>query len=306
MKSAVVTGATGMLGLALIRKLTKEDYNIYAVVRPNSARKSNIPEQDNVKIIECDLSGLKNLSSLIDEKCNLFFHFGWDGTYGASRNDMDAQVRNIQYTLDAVNAAHELGCQVFLGAGSQAEYGRREKKITPQSPANPENGYGIAKLCAGQMSRIMCESLGINHIWCRIFSVYGPYDGKQTMVISGIKQMLDGKKPSYTKGEQLWDYLYCDDAANAFYVAAINGKSGSIYCIGSGKTKQLKEYIEAIRDTVNPELEIGIGDIPYAEKQVMYLCADISSLTDDTGFVPQYSFEDGIKETVDWCRKNHI
>ena len=75
---------------------------------------------------------------------------------------------------------------------------------------------------------------------------------------------------------------------------------------GSGKTKQLKEYIEAIRDTVNPELEIGIGDIPYAEKQVMYLCADISSLTDDTGFVPQYSFEDGIKETVDWCRKNHI
>ena len=55
MKNAVITGATGMLGLALIRKLTAEGYNIYAVTRADSVRRKNIPISENVKIIECDL-----------------------------------------------------------------------------------------------------------------------------------------------------------------------------------------------------------------------------------------------------------
>lgn len=304
MKNAVITGAAGMLGLALIRILTAEGYNVYAVVRPGSHRNANIPDWENVKITECDLSELGNLKNLVQEKCDIFFHFGWAGTSGTARNDMDMQIKNIQHTIDAVNAAHDLGCSVFLGAGSQAEYGRREERIHPQTPANPENGYGIAKLCAGQMSRNLCAEYGIKHIWCRIFSVYGPNDGEQTMVISGIRQLLDGNRPSYTKGEQLWDYLYCDDAARAIYLSAVSGKNGAIYCVGSGKTRQLREYIEIIRDIVCPGAEVGIGDIPYADKQVMYLCADIDSLKEDTGFEPQYSFEEGIKRTVAWYRGN--
>ena len=217
---------------------------------------------------------------------------------------MNIQIKNIESARKAVEAAHRLGCQVFLGAGSQAEYGRTEEKIAPGLPANPENGYGIAKLCAGQMTRIMCQKLRIKHIWCRILSTYGPYDGLQTMVMSGIRKMVAGERPSYTKGEQLWDYLYCDDAAMAFYLAALKGKDGAVYCVGSGQTRKLSDYILAIRDCVNPELEVGIGDIPYYENQVMYLCADITSLTEDTGFVPKYSFEEGIKETVEWYRRD--
>lgn len=218
---------------------------------------------------------------------------------------MNIQTQNIQSAIEAAETAKLLGCEVFLGAGSQAEYGRTEEKISPKLCEKPENGYGMAKLCAGQMTRVMCKRMGIKHIWCRILSTYGPYDGMQTMVMSGIRQMLAGEKPSYTKGEQLWDYLYCDDAANAFYLAAVEGKDGSVYCVGSGKTRSLKEYIFAIRDAVNPNQEVGIGEIPYFENQVMYLCADITALTEDTGFIPQYSFEQGIKETVEWYKQNY-
>ena len=258
-----------------------------------------------MKVIECDLSELGNLKNLIPDKCDAFFHFGWAGTFGAERNDMELQLRNINFTLDAVKAAKDLGCEVFLGAGSQAEFGRHNEKISPSTSANPENGYGMAKLCAGQMSRLVCAELGIRHIWFRIFSVYGPYDGEKTMIISGIKQLLAGKRPSYTKGGQLWDYLYCDDAARAFRLAAERGRDGAVYCVGSGKTRRRSEYIEIIRDSVDPKAEIGIGDVPYAEKQVMYLCADISSLNEDTGFEPEYSFEKGIEKTVEWCKEKY-
>ena len=77
-------------------------------------------------------------------------------------------------------------CQVFIGAGSQAEYGRVEGVLTAQTPCFPENGYGMAKLCAGQMSRVECQTLGMAHIWTRILSVYGPHDGPATMILSLI------------------------------------------------------------------------------------------------------------------------
>ena len=303
MKKAVVTGATGMLALALMRKLTSEGYKIYAVVRPGSDRLSNIPMQDNISVIQCDMNDILSLPEKIGEECDAFYHFAWEATYGTSRNDMAAQTRNIMSAVNAVKSAYKLGCKVFLGAGSQAEYGRKSEKISPETSTAPENGYGMAKLCAGQMTRVMCKELGIKHIWCRIFSTYGPYDGTQTMVMSGIIKMMNGERPSYTKGEQEWDYLYCDDAANAFYLAAEKGRDGSVYCIGSGKTRRLSDYIYTIRDAINPKLEIGIGEVPYFDNQVMYLCADISSLTNDTGFKPEISFEEGIKLTVKWAEK---
>ncbi len=299
-KTAVITGATGMLGLALIRCLTGHGWNIYAVVRPGSKRIGNIPVQENVTVTECDLSRIHCLPELIDEKCDAFFHFGWDGTYGDNRNNMELQLKNVSAAVSAAEAAHALGCEFFAGAGSQAEYGRKQEKLSPETSADPETGYGIAKLCAGQMTRAVCRKNGVRHVWNRIFSTYGPYDAAHTMVMSGIIKMSRGEHASYTKGEQLWDYLYCDDAAEAFRLTAEKGRDGAVYCIGSGMTRKLSEYILDIRDAVNPALEAGIGELPYYENQVMYLCADIASLQRDTGFSPSVSFADGIRRTVDW------
>jgi nucleoside-diphosphate-sugar epimerase len=291
-----------MLGIALTKKLVSEGYTVYAAVRPDSPKKAAVPVSQQVKIIECDLSDMDSLPEKIGEKCEAFYHFAWAATGGAGRDDMRTQSKNIAYAVSAAEAAAKLGCEVFLGAGSQAEYGRKSEKLTSALSANPENGYGMAKLCAGMMTRKICQSHGVRHIWCRILSVYGPNDGANTMVMSGIGKMLKGERPSYTKAEQLWDYLYCDDAANAFYLAAKSGRDGAIYCVGSGCAIPLRDYILAIRDCIDPKLEVGIGELPYSEKQVMYLCADISELQKDVGFVPKYSFEDGIRETVEWYR----
>jgi len=305
MHKVVITGATGMLGIALSECLLQQDYQILAIINPKSKRVNGLPKHDNICLLACDLSELDKVQNRIHDSYDIFYHFAWSGTYGNARNDMYQQSNNVKYTLDAVELAHKLGCKVFLGAGSQAEYGRVDDhiKLKPNTPVFPETGYGIAKLCAGQMSRIKCQEYGIKHVWTRILSTYGPYDGSHTMVMSGIIKFLNGEKPSYTKGEQMWDYLYCKDAARVFQLAAEKGKNGSIYCVGSGQVKPLREYIESIRNIVNPAAEIGFGEISYYDKQVMYLCADIENLTNDTGFVPQYSFEQGIKETVEWYKE---
>ena len=297
---AVVTGATGAVGMALLEELSAQGVETVVLCRKGSKRNERIKENEFIKKVECSLDELADFSLGNGEKYDVFYHFAWEGTTGSSRNDMPLQNRNVKYALDALALADRLGCNTFVGAGSQAEYGRVEGKLTPETPAFPENGYGIAKLCAGSMCRVAAEALGIRFVWARILSVYGPYDTENSMVMSTLIKIGNGERPVFTAGEQIWDYLFSKDAARALYLLGATESAKGIYCLGSGNPQPLKEYICAIRDAVDADAEIGLGEVPYAKNQVMYLCADISKLTNDTGFTPKTDFAEGIRKTAEW------
>lgn len=303
MKKAIITGPTGAVGVSLIYELMNHGIKVTAVCRPGSERLSAIPKHPHITVIECDLSQLKTLKDILPHDYDAFYHFAWDGTYGKSRQNLYLQEKNIAYTLDAVHLAKELGCEVFVGAGSQSEFGHVDGILHPYMPCAPNNGYGIAKLAAGRMSLLECQKLGMRQIWCRIVSLYGPYDGEYTMIMSSINKMLRNERPQFTKGDQIWDYIYSKDAARAFRLVAEKGKHGEIYCLGTGQTRTLREFVLTMRDFAAPNMELTFGELPYYPNQVMHLEADISNLTNDTGFVPKYSFEAGIKETVEWARQ---
>ncbi len=302
-KKIVITGPTGVIGMALIEKCIENDCFVLAVCHKESKRVQVIPRCSNVRIVELNLDEIDKLPDMVDSHdYDVFFHLGWDGTFGNGRNNVDGQLKNVQYTLDAVAAAKNLGCKRFLGVGSQAEYGRCDKPLNSCMPAFPENGYGMAKLCAGQMSRIKCEQFGMEHVWARVLSVYGPYDGKNTMIMSTIEKLLQGKKPSLTAGEQIWDYLYNADAARMLFGLAEHGISGRVYCIGSGTGRRLSEYMEELRNQIDPTLPLGLGDISYGRNPVMYLVADITEVVKDTGITPETSFTQGIAKTIHWVK----
>ena len=294
MKKLIVTGATGSIGCSVVSKALEHGYDVTCIVHKGSTRISSIPKNDLVHIIECNVSDYTSLKMY--GQYDIFIHLAWEKTYGALRDDVDIQTRNIQYTLDACRLAKRLGCYSFVGAGSQAEYGPKDGILTPELAVQPESGYGIAKYAAGKMSLMLCKQLGIRGNWIRIVSVYGPQDGETTLVNYTINQLKKGKSPQLTKCEQMWDYLSSDDAAEAFIAVGERGKEGSAYVLGSGQKRQLSEYILDIRKVINTETEIAFGAIEYFPHQPMFLLADISSLTKDTGWKPQISFEEGIKK----------
>lgn len=304
MKKVIVTGATGMIGASMIEQMLSDGIEVTAIIRPGSNKIKNLPCGDGIRVIECDITDLLSLKDILDTDYDTFYHFAWDGTYGDSRNDIPLQECNVRNTLDAVALAHHTGCSVFVGAGSQAEFGFVEGELSDDIPKNPVTGYGIAKLAACRLSAIMCQNYGIRQSWGRIVSTYGPRDNAYTMVMSSVIAMMNNERMSFTKGEQIWDYIYGEDCSRAFYLIGKYGKHGKAYTIGSGKSKRLKEYITIIRDVVNPGLELGIGELDYYPNQVMKLTADISELTDDTGFVPEIDFAEGIRRTMEWCKKN--
>ena len=288
---AIITGATGAIGTALVNEFVKNGVETLVFVR-EGGRNRSIPLSPLVTKITCPLERLKDIRNETGKSYDVFYHFAWANTFGEGRNDADAQVKNIEYALNAVETAKRFGCHTFIGAGSQAEYGRAEGALTPDTPTFPENGYGIAKLAAGFLTRLRAEQLGLKHIWVRVLSVYGPNDGAQTMVTSTIAKLRNGEKAQFTRGEQLWDYLYSADAAEAFRLLGEKGIDGKTYVLGSGNARPLREYIQIIGKSLNAENLLDFGSIPYSKKQVMHLCADISELTNDTGWKPRLGFED--------------
>lgn len=298
MKRAIITGATGVIGHALVKNLIQNGVETLVLCREGSKRNDTVPQGSLVTRCFCSLDELKNFQNDTGKQYDVFYHFAWENTFGGGRNDIGSQTKNIGYALDAVEVAKRFGCRKFIGVGSQAEYGRVDGVLTPSTPAFPENGYGIAKLCAGQMTRLRAQQLGLKHVWVRVLSVYGENDGAQTMVSSTVAKLKKGERAQFTKGEQLWDYLYSGDAAEAFRLIGERGIDGKCYVLGSGRAYPLKDYIKIIGKSLNAENLLEFGAIAYAEKQVMHLCADISDLTQDTGWKPKVSFEEGIRRVV--------
>ena len=296
MRKIILTGATGLIGSTIVSEALKKDYKITCLVRKTSSRIKNIPQNENVRVVDCPITSYTNLE--LEGKYNIFMHLAWDKTSVGGRDDVDCQLNNIQYTLDAVRLAHRCGCSVFIGAGSQAEYGIQKVPLTSDLPVNPESGYGIAKYTAGKLSAILCKQLGIRFNWMRILSIYGLNDGKNTLISYVINELKAGRSPELTKCEQIWDYLHCDDAARAFLSVAEKGIDGETYPLGSGRGRKLSEYVTDIRNSIAPDIKLTFGKKPYYPHQPMHLVADVSELEKDTGWKPQVKFIDGIKEMI--------
>ncbi len=294
MMRAIITGATGAVGNALIRELVANKVEVLVLTQRGSERNKTIPRSPYVSVRFCDLSELATLQNTDTHPFDVFYHLAWDGTVGEARNDMYRQNRNVTYALDATHTARRFGCHTFIGVGSQAEYGRTEGILTPDTPTRPEMGYGIGKLCAGLMTRKECQALGMRHVWVRLLSIYGPYDGMQSVVMSTIESLKREESPKLTRGEQMWDFLFSYDAASALYLLGERGIDGKTYVLGSGKARPLAEYMAEICDVVAPSVPLALGELPYASGQIMHLQADITAIREDIGWEPVYTFRQGI------------
>lgn len=146
MRKVIITGATSMIGNALVKYLLSKNIQVLAIIRKNSNRRAFLPKSNKLKVIECDLKDLKNLEIENDNEYDTIYHLAWDGTNGNERNDVYKQNLNVKFSLDVINFAKKMGCKRFIGAGSQAENGRVFGNLAPDSPTNPENGYGIRKI----------------------------------------------------------------------------------------------------------------------------------------------------------------
>lgn len=292
----VVTGATSMIGVALIKACIQNKCEILAIARKNSKNEYRIPKSDFVNVVYADLDELETISSDVN-RWDVFYHLAWNCTSRRDRDNPVYQEGNIRTTLDAVKLAHRLGCRKFVGAGSQAEYGIVRDIINEQTPVSPITAYGMAKLSAGMLSSRMCEEYGMMHVWTRIFSVYGINDTENSMISYAIQTWNNGEKAKFSAGTQIWNFLYEDDAGEMLYLLGERNVDRGIYCIANSDSQRLKTYIETLSDVYGADAKYELATT-QPEHQVE-LNVDISKTISAIEYRPKVPFENGIRKIVE-------
>ena len=303
MKKAIVTGANGFVGTAVCRELAGQGVEVIAVVRHPEEVIRGIESVPGIRIVYADLSGFRHLAEGIpDRDIDALYHFAWVGSAGPLRGDADVQMRNVQYTCDTVKACAEMGCGRFVFASSIMEY---EIEATMATDATPgiNTLYCSAKVAADYMARTLAGSLGVDYIRAVISNIYGPGEMSPRLVNTSIRKMLRGEHCAFSAGEQMYDFIYITDAAKTFAAIGEKGIRNRTYYIGSPEPKPLKEFLLAMRDCVDPGMEIGLGELPFSGVSLTYREFDIHAVEKDTGFVPEVSFEEGIRKTAAWIRE---
>ena len=302
----VVTGATSFLGAALVKWLLCQGHFVYAIVRPHSANRGVLPAQsENLEIIPMELGNLDQLPQQIGKECQLFFHFGWDGSGSMNRSKQEIQQKNVTDSLKALEGARNLGCCRFLFSGSQAEYGQCHELMREENECRPDSQYGIAKREFYQKAWEACRKwrqegrAEMEYIHARIFSVYGPGDHPWSLVNSCLDTFLAEGHMELGACTQLWNFLYLDDllkglAALMLYPGKL--EEDGIYNLAGGpdQTRPLRQYVEEMYQLCGRRGDFAYGKLPPNAEGPANLIPDITKIQKKTGWKPEISFQQGI------------
>lgn len=306
--NVVVTGATSFLGRAVANRLLKQGSRVYAVVRPGSENLRYLPSnQGGLVIIERELGELDTLDQVIDEPCQAFYHFGWDGSGSENRMKREVQQKNVVDALKALEGARRLGCSRFLFSGSQAEYGIHKGPLSEETECSPVSEYGKAKLdflkqATEKTNQWQQEGISsMEYIHARIFSVYGPGDHPWSLVESCLRAFGKGEYISLGECTQMWNFLYLEDCVRALILLMEQEKESvsGIYNVAAPEreTKPLREYIRQMYETMGFHGSYSYGRRRPNAEGLANLIPDISKLEKNTGFSPLVSFSEGVKKT---------
>lgn len=305
MERIVITGGTGFIGSWLIRELVQNHVKVVALVRNiRTAALDDLKGNKLLQMVQYNSPEYDALPEVIG-KVDAFYHLAWAGVSTQQKNDGQLQLENIHFSMEMMDYAVKIGADRFLGMGTVAEYAFSENTIEANgSRQTPNDMYGAAKTSAHYMLEAYARILGIPFNWVVLPSTFGEGRRDDNIITYTITTLLRGERPQYGMLMQMWDFLYVGEVARALRLIGEKGIPGKTYGIGSGVYRQLKDYIMKIRDIIDPQLELGIGDIPSLSDKAFSSCVNIYELVKDTGFEPKVSFEEGISRTIEYYRRN--
>ena len=301
----LVTGATGFIGRALIRKLIKQrNIQALALARRPTTVPLDAEDAGKLRFVSCDLTDAEAVSQLATALGEVNFVIHLAAQTPKSRleaNDPNLLQSNVVSTLNLVRYLSSTKLKCFVYASSLDVYGRLAQIPASEScPTFPETLYGATKLMAEKCLDIYGGFSGVPVVVLRYSHVYGPGEDAYNKVIPVfIRTVLNGRFPEiWGDGSSTRDFVYVDDVVQATLLALRERESGT-YNIASGQETSIREVAEIIVELAGQadRLTPIFRDVAVQRSRIVF---DISAACNRLSYTPQVDLREGLSREIAW------
>jgi nucleoside-diphosphate-sugar epimerase len=251
---------------------------------------------------QANLLETAQVAALIDEaRPSHLLHLAWyiaPGRWAAAAENYSW----VRASLDLATAFKTAGGTRMVSAGSCLEYDWNAGVCAEGStPLAPHTVYGTCKHALQLLTSSLMSGDGTSSAWGRIFFLYGPHEHPDRLVASVIRSILAGQPARTSHGQQIRDYLYAADVADAFGRLLESDVTGPVN-IASGERIALKDIVVRIGSLMGRPDLIQLGAIPAAATDTPLVVADVTRLRSDLDWRPAYDLDRGLAATIDWWK----
>jgi len=309
----LVTGGAGFIGSNFIRYILKK-YPEHEIVNldlltyaGNLENLKDIEGNKNYKFVKGDIADKKLVNNLVKD-CDAIVNFAAESHVDRSILDSSDFIRtNIVGTHNLLEAAKNNGLKRFHHISTDEVFGHlgpNDTAFNENTPYAPRSPYSASKAASDHLVRAYFHTFGLPITISNCSNNFGPFHFPEKLIPLVITNLLEGKKiPVYGDGLQVRDWLFVSDHCEAIDLIISKGKIGETYCIGGNAEKTnidiVKKIIELLKQ--GEEMIEYVKDRPGHDRRY---AIDFSKIKSELGWQPRTSFEDGMKQTVEWYKAN--
>src|SRR3954452_88176 len=309
MNRSIVTGGAGFIGSALVRALLAEGRRVHVIDNLSTGNLDNLEEvADRITVHEFDLRDYNRIAPVI-AGAERVFHLGALPSVPKSiLQPVPSHECNIDGTFNVFRAAAEGKAARVIYAASSSAYGDTEvlPKVETMAP-RPKSPYAVQKLLGEYYASVFSDCFGLETVSLRFFNVFGPRQDPSS-VYSGVlsiflKCLIERRSPTmYGDGEQSRDFTYVEDVVGLLLKAssAPARVSGRVFNAGNGNRYTLNETWRLLQQIEGVTLPPQYG--PPRPGDVKHSQADTTAAVKELEHAPRFSFEQGLRLTLDWYR----
>jgi UDP-N-acetylglucosamine/UDP-N-acetyl-alpha-D-glucosaminouronate 4-epimerase len=308
MSRNIVTGGAGFIGSAVVRALLARGRRVHVIDNLLTGSLNNLEDvADEITVHELDIRDYERIAPVIAGADRVFHLAALPSVPKSILQPVESHEVNIDGTFNVFRAAAEGKAGRVVYAASSSAYGDTEvlPKLETMAP-KPKSPYAAQKLMGEYYATVFSECFGLETVSLRFFNVYGPRQDP-TSVYSGVLSifmtcLLEGRSPTiFGDGEQSRDFTYVEDVADLVLKAAQTaGVSGKVFNAGNGGRYTLNETWQILQKIGGVDLPAKYG--PPRPGDVHDSQADTTAAVRELGHAPRFSFEQGLRLSLDWYR----
>lgn len=312
MKRYIVTGGAGFIGSALVRSLVANGHRVHVIDNLSTGDLDNLEElADRITVHEFDIRDYDQIAPVIAGAHRVFHIAALPSVPKSILQPVPSHESNIDGTFNVLRAAAEGGVGRLIYAASSSAYGDTEvlPKVESMVP-RPKSPYAVQKLVGEYYAAAFSECFGLETVSLRFFNVFGPRQDP-TSVYSGVLSifltcLIERRSPTiYGDGEQSRDFTYVEDVVELMLKASeAQGVSGKMFNAGNGNRYTLNQTWQLLQTIEGVHLPPIYG--PPRPGDVRDSQADTTAAVRELGHEPRFTFEEGLRLTLDWYRADML